>query len=78
MKDTNHISCHTPLLLAWFNLRYMLCGDDGDTDNAQSLGNTALQNKVFEVILKMLRSPFFTGDRVSLYMYMYMVSVWIS
>ena len=66
MKDANHASYHTPLLLAWFFLRYMLYGDDEDINNAQTLGNVALQNDVFGVILKMLRSPFFSGDRVSL------------
>ena len=57
----------------------MLYGDDEDINNAQILGNVALQNDVFGVILKMLRSPFFSGDRVSLldiqYMYMYTYSL---
>ena len=66
MKETSHTSYHTPLLLAWFILRYMLSGDDEDIggSTARLLGNIALQCNVFEVIVETLRSPFFTGERV--------------
>ena len=43
----------------------MTCGDDDNIDFARCLGNQALHGKVFEVLLILLRSPFFSGDRVS-------------